>query len=321
MTSDPVESVQKELPVARYALIGAALIAVGAVGFAVVNRSPKADAPAAAVASKEAPAGDIASMIGKLEARLKANPKDVEGWRLLGRAFYESQKFAESVQAYARAAQLDPNAAETWSALGEVRILAGPEGSPVFPPDALTAFQKAVALDPMDARARYFIGVSMDMGGDHRGAIDHWFALLKDSPADAPWVGQVREVITNVGARNKIDVTARLAEARPAPASGGAEIATAAIPGPDRAQMQAASQLPKGQQDMMIQGMVDGLEKKLQTNPDNPEGWIMLMRSRMQLGETAKAAQAFRNGKAAFANDTPKRGQLEAAAAALGIKG
>jgi cytochrome c-type biogenesis protein CcmH len=321
MTSNPDKPAEKELPLARYALIAAALIALVTIGFAVVNRGPKPVAPHAETATADAPAGDIASAIGSLEARLKANPKDVEGWRLLGRAFYENQKFAESAQAYARATQLAPDVAESWSALGEARILAGPEGSPVFPPDALTAFQKAVALDPMDPRARYFIGVAKDMGGDHKGAIDQWFALLKDSPADAPWLAQVREVIINAGAKHKIEVADRLAKTSPAPTSGGAVIASAAIPGPDRAQMQAASQLPKGQQDMMIQGMVDGLEKKLKANPDNPQGWIMLMRSRMQLGETVKANQAYRDGKAAFTNDTLKRGQLDAAAATLGIKG
>jgi cytochrome c-type biogenesis protein CcmH len=321
MPSETPETAKTELPVARYALIAAAIIAVGTIGFAVVNRSSPSAPAAPGKAAVEAPAADMTSMIATLEARLKANPKDVEGWRALGRAFYEDQKFAESAQAYGRAVQLDSGNATTWSALGEVRVLAQTPGTGVFPPDARTAFEKAVAIDRMDPRARYFLAVAKDMGGDSKGAIEDWFALLKDSPADAPWVSDVREVIQNVAKKEKIDVAARLAAVAPAPSTGGAQIATAAIPGPSREQMQQASQLPKGQQDMMIQGMVDGLEAKLKANPDNPEGWIMLMRSRTQLGETAKASEAFRNGKAAFANDARKRGQLEAAAAALGIKG
>src|SRR3546814_3713041 len=68
-------------------------------------------------------------------------------------------------------------------------------------------------------------------------------------------------------------------------------IAARAIPGPSRAEMEAASQLPKGQQDAMIAGMVDGLEAKLKADPADVDRWIMLMRSRMTLGETAKATQ------------------------------
>jgi hypothetical protein len=47
----------------------------------------------------------------------------------------------------------------------------------------------------------------------------------------------------------------------------------------------------------------------------------MLMRSRTQLGQTSKASEALRNAKAAFAGDAEKRGQIEAAAGALGIGG
>src|SRR3546814_14015222 len=74
-------------------------------------------------------------------------------------------------------------------------------------------------------------------------------------------------------------------------------VAARAIPGPSRADMEAASQLPKGQQDAMIEGMVSGLEAKLKANPADVDRWIMLMRSRMTLGETSKAAQALKDGK------------------------
>jgi len=69
-----------------------------------------------------------------------------------------------------------------------------------------------------------------------------------------------------------------------------------------------------------FQGMVDGLEAKLRANPRNAEGWIMLMRSRMSLGETAKARTAYRNAQAAFASDDPTRAQIDAAAQTLGIR-
>ncbi len=308
---------KKQPPVARLILIGAAVIAVVAIGFSIRNNmggAPTAPTTAAA----PVPQGDVNAAIATLEARLKDNPNDAQGWQMLGWALFQSQKFAEAGQAYARATQIDPKNANYWSSLGEARVLAGPGD---VSKDAKTAFERAVAIDPKDPRARYFLAVARDISGDHKGAIDDWFALLADTPAGAPWEADVRQLIAEIGAKEKIDVATRLAALRPAAPTGGASIATAAIPGPTRDQMQAGAQLPKGQQEAMIAGMVDGLEAKLQANPKNEAGWIMLMRSRVQLGEQSKSSQAYKNAKAAFAGDQQATGRLNAAAAELGIKG
>ena len=298
----------------RIILAAAAMIALAAVSLATWNRTA---APTPRAAQQEKPQqGDVGAMISGLEAKLKANPNDAEGWRMLGWAFFETGKFAESASAYARATQINPGKAEYWSSLGEARVMAG---SGNVPPEAKLAFDKAVALDPKDPRARYFLAVARDMSGDHNGAIDDWLALLADTPPGAPWEADVRRLITDIGKKEKIEVASRLAAVRPPLATGGAAIATAAIPGPSAQDMRAASQMPKGQQDAMIQSMVDGLEAKLKANPKNAQGWIMLMRSRMSLGETAKAGAAYATARTAFADDAPALGQIDAAARELGV--
>ncbi|MFN3551826.1 MAG: hypothetical protein ACK4UL_01865, partial [Novosphingobium meiothermophilum] len=83
----------------------------------------------------------------------------------------------------------------------------------------------------------------------------------------------------------------------------------------------AAANLPKGQQEAMIRGMVEGLEAKLAANPANVDGWIMLMRSRMQMGEPRKAEQALRNGLGALSNDSAAARKLREAASSLGVAG
>lgn len=296
----------------RIILGAAAAVAIVAVGYSVWKRQAPSATSATAPA---APVGDIPTMISGLEAKLKTNPGDAEGWRMLGWAFFESGKFAESAQAYARATQLAPGKAENWSSLGEARLLAG---NGEMPADARAAFDRAVALDPKDPRGRYFIAVHKDMLGDHKGAVADWIALLRDTPAGAPWEADVRKLVSEVATKEKIDISKEMASLRPAPPSPGAAIATAPIPGPTAQDMRAAAGMPKGQQDMMIQGMVDGLDAKLKANPDNLQGWIMLMRSRMQLGEAAKAGAAYRSAKAAFAGK-PAAGQIEAAADELGV--
>ncbi len=299
---------ETKLPVARLALFGAAALAILAVGVGVTrNRAadPAAPTPAAS-ASRQA---DIDTMISSLEAKLKENPNDAEGWRMLGWSFFETGRYAESATAYAKATKLKPDAPDYWSSLGEALVLAS-DGQAI-PKDASAAFKTALRLDAKDPRARYFSGVEQDMAGNHTQAIDTWIALLKDTPAGAPWEADVRKTVEQIAAREKIDIAGRLPAARPAPAVPG-------IPGPDRAQMAAASKLPPGQQEAMVKSMVEGLAQKLAANPQQPERWMMLIRSRMQLGEGAQASAALQQ---AIAANPASRAELVAAAKTLGVPG
>jgi cytochrome c-type biogenesis protein CcmH len=313
--NDPVTTPSARFPASRLLLIGAGVIALVAVGVAVAKRGTDAPTPAPATADA-ATQPDIDTMIAGLEAKLKENPGDAAGWRMLGWSFFETGRFAEAATAYRRAATLEPDNADYWSSLGESLVLAG---SGDIPPDAAKAVATALEKDPKDPRARYFSGVARDMGGDSKGALDDWLALLKDTPAGAPWEADLRRTIEQVAAREKIDIAARLAAISPAPAAPS--VATAAIPGPTREQMAAASQLPPGQQQAMIQGMVEGLASKLAADPKNADGWIMLMRSRMQLGQSREAAAALASARAAFAGDRTQLGRFSEAAAQLGIPG
>lgn len=303
-------------------ILGLALvIAIIAIGAAIWKRSTGTAPETAAATPAVAPQADVKDLISRLEAKLKENPDDAEGWRMLGWSFFETGRFAEAATAYRRATALAPDNADYWSSLGEALVLAG---SGDVPPDAANAFAKALAHDPKDPRARYFMAVQRDMKGDSKGAIADWLALLADTPAGAPWETDLRRTIEQVGAREKIDVAAQLAAVRPAPAlpsPGAASVATAAIPGPSREQMAAASKLPPGQQEAMIQGMLDSLAAKLKANPRNADGWIMLMRSHMQLGQTRQAADALKSGRAAFSDDQVQAARLTAAARELAIPG
>ena len=232
-------------------------------------------------------------------------------WRVVGWAYVEAGNVEAAAAAYRKAASLEPDNAENWSSLGEV--LQTPSRTVV--PEAAAAFRKALELDPRDPRARYFLAVQKDLGGDHKGAIEDWLALLRDTPPGARWEADLRRTIEEAAARNRIDLAGRM------PAPGATGTATAGIPGPSPEQLAAAASIPPAQQEAMVQQMVARLEQRLQASPRNEEGWIRLMRSRMVLGESERAAAALRAGLAAFSGDSGAQSRLRSAAAELGVPG
>jgi cytochrome c-type biogenesis protein CcmH len=284
---------------------------------AVTAAAPTA-APATAPNEQQATA-EIAQLITGLEKKVAAKPQDPQGWQLLGWAYFQTGRYADAATAYGKAVALKPDGPGYQSAWGEALVQAG---NGTVSPIAAGAFAKARAQDPNDARARYFLGLAKQQAGDAKGALDDWFALLAESPADAPWVPQLRGVIDEVSKGAGIDVSARLAAIKP-PASGGASVAVPGLPpgapGPTAEQMASAQQMAPGDQQAMIRGMVDRLAGKLAANPNDEAGWLRLMRARMVLGEGAEAAKARDSALKAFAGDAAAQGRIRAAATELGI--
>lgn len=283
------------------AFAGSVVIAAIAIGYGSFGR------PAAPAAAPQAARSAMST--ADLAAAAKADPANPAGWLALGSRHFDDGDFADAAAAYRHATGAEPGNPRAWSALGEALVMASKRDP--MPADARAAFRQAATLDPRDPRARYFLAVDRDLSGDHRGAIDDWFALLKDTPAGAPWAVDLRRTIEQVAKINKIDIADRLAAA-PSPAA----LAGAPLPGPSADDVRAAAALTPSQQATMATEMVARLETKLKANPANIPGWVMLMRSRMTLGETAKAQQALTDAVAA---NPAAAGQLKAEAATLNI--
>ncbi len=294
-------------------LIAAGVVAAASAAVAI-SRSGEEAAPAQAgphgAVKPDQPVGTVEEKITELESKLKQQPNNPAGWRMLGWSYFETGDLMRSAGAYRKAAELEPKNAENWSSLGEALQSASTDVSA----EAATAFERARTLDPADPRARYFLAVQKDLKGQHEAAVTDWIALLKDTPPGAPWEADLRRTIQQVAEKNKIDIAGRM----PA-TSSGSSAATAAIPGPTREQMASASSIAPSQQSEMVKGMVERLAARLKSNPKDANGWMRLMRARMVLGDTDAAAQALRSGLAAFKGDAAAQAQLNSAADELGV--
>ena len=290
------------------AAVAAFLVLAGVIGWRFLA-SP--DEPPA-----EVEAGmSTAPSLDDLRARAEANPDNAQAWHELGIALFGANRFAEAAQAYEMAVQADADAAELWSSLGEARVMAS-ESDPM-PSPAAEAFRRALSLDGADPRARYFLAVEKDLGGDHEGAIADWLALLADTPPGAPWETDLVRTIRQVAAINEIEVDERIASAASTRDLLPAGALAAPTRGPTQEQMAAAASLSPGQQQAMAQGMVQQLADRIEAQGGSVQEWVMLMRSYQQMGRLGEARRA---RDAALAAHPDAASQIGEIANQLGIE-
>jgi cytochrome c-type biogenesis protein CcmH len=294
------------------------------------NAPAPAAAPAAAPVPDAAAQGEVNQLVAGLEQKMQANPNDPEGWRMLGWSYFQTGRYGDAAKAYARAIALKPDGEGYQSAYGEALVQ---EAGGQITPAAAAAFEKAAAQDGADARARYFLAVRKSERGDRKGAIEDMLRLVADSPADAPWLPQLRQVIQQTAQAAGIDIAARLAATKPvgnaavpglpppvaAAAAANAAAPAGVMPSPSREQVQAAQAMNPADRQQMIRGMVEGLAEKLKANPKDEGGWLRLMRARQVLGDAAAAKMARDQALAAFAGDAAAQGRIRAAAAEMGL--
>ena len=212
-----------------------------------------------------------AQIAAVLEGVAAERPNDAEPLVFLAKARAAAGDMAGAEQALRRAVDRAPNRADIWSLLGETFVI---EAKGDIGADAKLAFSRALKADPKDLRARYYLGRARIAEGDVAGGVGDWRALLNSlAPNDPARTALGREI----------------AEVE---AAGG-------LPAPEP----AADQNPQVQG--MIAGMVEGLAARLAQSPDDPDGWVRLVRAYAVLGETAKRDAALATASARF-KDQPK---------------
>lgn len=300
----------------RIVAAAVAVAALAVIGLAVFRQgSNESTAPALVSAGGDQALDDVDTMIQRLEARLGKDPTDGEGFRMLGWSYMMTGRAQQSLDPFRKALALLPQQANVHAGYGEALVSVA--GGTVTD-EAKSEFDRALALDPAEPRARYFAALFQAQHGDRKGALEQWIALANSASPDAPWQAEVREKISEVSQALGVDVSTRLTAATPSARS--AEVAAPA--GGAGAGIGALSgRFVEGDRQAMVTQMVDGLAERLKRNSRDVDGWTKLLRSRMVLQQGDQAARDLASARAALAEDRPALDRLEGEARDLGVPG
>jgi cytochrome c-type biogenesis protein CcmH len=268
---------------------------------AVYMQSGRPDLPGLPFASREVgpsgPPPEVLTAVANLSRHLETNPDDLQGWVLLGQVYDRMGRYRDSADALRRAVGLGRGDASITGSFGEA-LLKAEDGR--LNEEARLAFEAALAADPDDPRARYYLGLGRFQVGDWRGALDRWAELVRRSPADAPWLPLARQRIAEAAGQLGVDPASVTPEPRPAEA-GVVELGRPG--GPSAEDAAQAAQLTPDQRRDMVRGMVDRLAARLEAEPGDTQGWLRLARSYGVLGEHERAREALDRARAAAPDD------------------
>lgn len=203
-------------------------------------------------------------IIANLQKMVDENPDNPETWQLLARGFMNANQANEAVSAITKANELSPDNADILSEYGEILTLAA--GGTVTP-QAVGIFLKSIDIEPNDPRPYYYLAEAEWQRGNTERAISIWQDLIKNAQEGAGWAQIVQNRINQ-------------AQGKMAETNGVTPNQGDALAGMDDSQKE------------MIMGMVTGLKSRLETSPDDLEGWNKLIRAYQVLGDIPEQKKA-----------------------------
>lgn len=233
------------------------------------------------------------------ERAIALNHDAGKSWDELAPIYYRQERYKQAETAFRNSIRLLGPSSLRLDGLAET-LMAQDGGAIKY--DAAKLFDQSLSIDPSNPRTRFYIALSLEQSGQPVEARLAFENLARESPADASWLPMVNEHI----AKNGGTVSA----SAPRPVGSG---------GPTADDVAAAQNMYPGDRQQMIRGMVESLDAKLSSDPDNLEGWIRLVRSYVGLNEKDRAAGALKRGLTAFPSSGEQGRQLVALGKELGI--
>jgi cytochrome c-type biogenesis protein CcmI len=254
--------------------------------YADLGRPDMPDEPLASRKADATTAEGVEAAVARLEAQLTASPDDGKVWEVIAPVYMRLGRFDDAVNAFREVLKLDGESASRRADYGEALVAAA---GGVVTADARAAFDKALAEQPGQIAARFYLGLAAEQDGDKPKAIAAYKGLLSEAPDDAPWAATVKK--------------------RLAALEGGAAPSGPASAAPDDAHQKS------------IREVVEQLAKRLAQSGGDAGQWQQLIRSYAVLNEPDKAREALASARKALAGDAAAGPGLDALARQFGLEG
>jgi len=246
-------------------------------------------------------------LVAKLRTAVAARPDDLKGHELLAGNEAALGNYTAAYQAHQRVIELKgANAtANDYADLADLMIVAA--GGYVSP-EAESALQKALTVDPNNGKALYYSGLMFAQNGRPDMTFRIWKDLLEKSSPNDPWMPPIIAQIEDAAAFAGVDYRV------PPMMRGGGGLA-----GPDAGAVAAAGEMTAEERQDMIQNMVSQLSERLDTDGGSPQEWAQLLGALGVLGDKEQAAATWAKAQEAFAGDTAALEVVRAAAMRAGV--
>ena len=280
------------------------LVPLAAVSVYLVYGSPGTpDQPLAARLTDPANEQDLAAIIARVEARLRAHPEEGEGWDAVAPVYMGTGRFADAADAYTKAIKLLGESPKRLAGRGQALVQAS---NGVVSEDARRSLKRALALDGSLLEPRILLAIAKEQDGRYQDAINDWRALLDRGDPSAPWRKMVEQRIAAAQAH----LTGE--------APGLADTPTKTSP--SEQDVTAAQKMNPAERQAMIEQMVQRLAQRLEQKGDDLAGWLQLVKAYTVLDRKEEAERALSRAKTQFNGRTDAIEQLDALAAELGLK-
>lgn len=213
--------------------------------------------------------------LDKIQLHLDANPDDIEGWSVMAKTARSVGDYSRTINAYKNIVRLQPDDAryrvemlESYIAMAQGQIT----------PAAKMVLQDLLRAEPNHPAAHYYLGLTRLQSGDEEGAKAIWLTLAESSAADAPWMPVVNKHLQDMGVRP---------------------------PKLSQDQIDSVNAMNEEERKDFIRSMMARLATKLEDNPTDSQGWMMLARSQLSQGDKKSAISTLNRALQAV-NDADK---------------
>jgi cytochrome c-type biogenesis protein CcmH len=183
------------------AVVPAALVLIGSSGIYAFIQWQQVQ-KLAAVSTQAGADGmpDPRQMVARLEARLRANPDDLEGQIMAGRSYMALDRLAEAKQAWTKVLELDPRNHEAHYSVGVILINTRQFDDPELFQAALDHFDRALVNVPMEPAVNWYRGVALWHLKRYRETEDAWSTAVQNLPAGSDDAEYVKSALVKLRA-------------------------------------------------------------------------------------------------------------------------